>query len=76
MPRSVYGACSPGVRKITCPQQPQSIPPEQNIAPYISQTNTIMVDFKTNMDKKITIERLQTLRQLLTVIAAKAGASA
>jgi uncharacterized alpha-E superfamily protein len=73
MPRSIYGDCRKGT------QCTYTIPPNQNVQQYITQTNTIIQEFRTDLNKQQAIERLQTLRQLLTTVVTtnrNSGASA
>lgn len=69
MPKTIYGGGK------TTTKAAYTIPPNQNINTYVTQTNTILQDFKVRMDKDVTIERLQTLRQLMQAVVGQATAA-
>ncbi len=72
MPQSIYGYASSCQSSAPCVYTP---PPNQDVNVYLKQVNDILTKFTKSPDKDITIERLQTLNQLMAAVRGQATAS-
>lgn len=62
MPVSIYGASATKATGV------YTIPPNQNIQVYTKQAYTILQEFKLDSNKERVLERLRTLRELISTV--------
>ena len=62
MPVSIYGASATKASGV------YTIPSNQNVQVYTAQAYTILQEFKRDANKERVLERLRTLRELMTTV--------